>query len=70
MHGLKINEGHTRLLEDAEMSLYQQTTNVIHFIGNVFVGVCVWGDELPLRWNMKGQKLTEIIIEGLNGVEW
>lgn len=49
MHGLKINEGHTGLLEGAEMSLYQQTTNVIHFIGNVFVGVRVWGDELPLR---------------------
>lgn len=49
MHGLKINEGHTGLLEGAEMSLYQQTTNVINFIENVFVGVCVWGDELPLR---------------------
>ena len=49
MHGLKISQGHTRLLEDAEMLVPANNFNVIHFIGNFFVGVGVWGDELPLR---------------------
>ena len=49
MHSLKISQGHTRLLEDAEMLVPANNFNVIHFIGNFFLGVDVWGDELPLR---------------------
>ena len=58
MHGLKINEGHTRLLEDAKMSLYRQTAlTLVILLGTFSWGCgfgamsCLWGEIWKVKTN-------------------